>query len=56
MSQPAFNTTPTLSRIVINAEPLTAKAFAPYGILLSPEGRERLPVNTYGDKLDLYRE
>jgi ureidoglycolate lyase len=24
--------------------------------VLSPEARERLPINTYGDKLDLYRE
>jgi ureidoglycolate lyase len=24
--------------------------------VLSPEGRERLPVNTYGDRLNLYRE
>ncbi len=36
--------------------PLTAEAFAPFGVVLSPEGRERLPINTYGDKLNLYRE
>jgi ureidoglycolate lyase len=40
----------------IKVEKLTAEAFAPFGQLLSPEGRERLPINTYGDKLSLYRE
>jgi ureidoglycolate lyase len=45
------------SRVVtLKAEPLTAAAFVPFGTVLRPEGRERLPVNTYGDKLDLYRE
>ena len=44
------------SRITINAEPLTTEGFAPFGIVLSPKGRQRLPVNTYGDKLDIYRE
>jgi len=37
-------------------EPLTTAAWAPFGVVLSPEGRARLPINTYGDKLDLYRE
>jgi ureidoglycolate lyase len=37
-------------------QPLTADAFAPFGVVLSPEGRERLPINTYGDKLNLFRE
>ncbi len=36
--------------------PLTTEAFAPFGTILSPEGRARLPVNTYGDALSLYRE
>jgi ureidoglycolate lyase len=35
---------------------LTAEAFAPFGVVLSPSGRDRLPINTYGDKLNLYRE
>jgi ureidoglycolate lyase len=34
----------------------TPENFAQFGRLLTPEGRKRLPVNTYGDKLDLYRE
>jgi ureidoglycolate lyase len=42
--------------VTIKAQPLTAQAFAPFGVVLSAEGRERLPVNTYGDRLDLYRE
>jgi ureidoglycolate lyase len=37
-------------------ETLTAEAFAPFGVVLSPQGRDRLPINTYGDKLNLYRE
>lgn len=46
----------TQRQIDITIEPLTAEAFAPFGTVLSPEGRARLPVNTYGDALDLYRE
>lgn len=46
----------THRQIDIAVQPLTAEAFAPFGTLLSPEGRSRLPVNTYGDALDLYRE
>lgn len=37
-------------------EPLTPEAFAPFGTVLSPAARERLPINTYGDKLNLYRQ
>jgi ureidoglycolate lyase len=40
----------------VQTQPLTPEAFAPFGVILSPQGRERLPINTYGDKLDLYRE
>jgi ureidoglycolate lyase len=39
----------------IRAQPLSAEAFAPFGVILSPAGRTRLPIETYGDKLDLYR-
>jgi len=46
----------TLRQIDIDVEALTPAAFAPFGTVLSPEGRDRLPVNTYGDALDLYRE
>lgn len=40
----------------LRVEKLTAAAWAPFGVVLSPEGRPRLPINTYGDRLDLYRE
>jgi ureidoglycolate lyase len=47
---------PIKRRLALKIETLTPAAFAPYGVVLSPAGRERLPVNTYGDKLNLYRE
>jgi ureidoglycolate lyase len=48
---------PEIVQIVsVAVEPLTAAAFAPFGVVLTPAGRQRLPINTYGDKLDLYRE
>jgi ureidoglycolate lyase len=40
----------------LKVQPLTKKSFVPFGVILTSEGRERLPINTYGDKLDLYRE
>jgi ureidoglycolate lyase len=40
----------------LKVEVLTEETFAAFGVILTPEGRERLPINTYGDKLDLYRE
>lgn len=40
----------------LKVEVATPETFAPFGRLLTPEARKRLPVNTYGDKLDLYRE
>jgi ureidoglycolate lyase len=40
----------------LKVEVATPENFAQFGRLLTPEGRKRLPVNTYGDKLDLYRE
>jgi ureidoglycolate lyase len=43
-------------RMILDVETLTPEAFAPFGVVLNPAGRERLPVNTYGDKLNLYRE
>lgn len=36
------------------AEPLTPEAFAPYGEVIGPEGRERLPINLYGGTIDAY--
>ncbi len=30
--------------------------FAPFGQVLTETGRRRLPINTYGEQLDLYRE
>jgi len=52
---------PTMSRDihtrhVLRAETVTPEAFAPFGRVLTAEGRRRLPINTYGDRLDLYRE
>lgn len=40
----------------LHIETLTAEAFRPFGQVLSPEGRERLPINTYGDRLNFFRE
>jgi len=34
----------------------TPESFAPFGKVLTESGRTRLPINTYGDKFDLYRE
>ncbi len=41
---------------ILRAEPLTAAAFEPFGVVLSAEDRKRLPINTYGDRLNLYRQ
>jgi ureidoglycolate lyase len=41
---------------VLPVEPVTPEAFAPFGVVLTDEGRERLPIDTYGPALDLYRE
>ncbi|MFN8829362.1 MAG: ureidoglycolate lyase [Labrys sp. (in: a-proteobacteria)] len=49
-------TTETRPVHTLPVEPLTAEAFAPFGVVLSPRGRERLPINTYGDRLNLFRE
>lgn len=37
-------------------ETVTAENFAPFGQVLTDAGRTRLPINTYGSSLDLYRE
>lgn len=47
----ATHTTRTL-----RAAPVTEADFAPFGQVLAPAGRRRLPINTYGDRMDLYRE
>jgi ureidoglycolate lyase len=39
----------------ITAELLTPEAFAPFGILLSPEGREREPIDLYSGTKDVFR-
>jgi ureidoglycolate lyase len=39
----------------IKAEPLTREAFAPFGDVLSMEGLRRLPIELYGDRIDVYR-
>jgi ureidoglycolate lyase len=45
-----------MKQIKIKAKPLTADAFAPFGVILSNENRTRLPINSYGDKANIYRE
>lgn len=40
----------------LSFETVNSANFAPFGVVLSRTGRNRLPINTYGDKLDLYRE
>lgn len=37
-------------------ETVTAENFKPFGRVLTDAGRTRLPINTYGSNLDLYRE
>jgi ureidoglycolate lyase len=49
-------TVATHTALKLKPQLLTAEAFAPFGQVLTEEGRKRLPINTYGDKLDLYRE
>jgi ureidoglycolate lyase len=39
----------------IVAEPLTAEAYAPFGAVLSAEGQERLPIDLYGDRINVFR-
>jgi ureidoglycolate lyase len=39
----------------ITAEPLTPEAFAAFGQVLTTEGQERLPIDTYGGTIDVYR-
>lgn len=39
----------------LKVETVTSEAFQAFGHVLSPDGRTRLPINTYGEKLDLYR-
>jgi len=43
-------------QITLTPEIATPENFAPFGVILMPHGRERLPVNTYGDRLNLFRE
>lgn len=47
---------PIHTSLKLTLEPLTPQAWAPFGVILTPDGRERLPINTYGDKLDLYHD
>ncbi len=39
----------------ITAEPITPEAFAPFGIVLSPDGHERQPIDLYAGTKDVYR-
>jgi ureidoglycolate lyase len=36
------------------AEPLTTEAFVPFGEIIGPDGRERLPINLYDGTIDAY--
>jgi ureidoglycolate lyase len=47
---------PVHTTSMLRAEAVTAAAFAPFGQVLTEAGRRRLPINTYGEQLDLYRE
>src|SRR5919202_1067192 len=38
----------------IKAQQVTPEAFAPFGEVISKEGRERLPINLYGDRANVY--
>lgn len=40
---------------VIRVEQLTPEAFAPYGVVLTAEGQEPLPITMYGDRFRVYR-
>lgn len=39
----------------VTAQPLTVEAFKPFGDVISVEGRERLPIDLYGDAVDVFR-
>ncbi|WP_376098492.1 ureidoglycolate lyase [Roseomonas sp. CCTCC AB2023176] len=49
-------TLPVHTSRALTVQALTPEAFAPFGQVLTAEGRRRLPINTYGDRLDLFRE
>lgn len=50
-------TSPTaIETRTVTAEPISAASFAPFGVVLSPENHERLPINPYGDRVDIFRE
>jgi ureidoglycolate lyase len=47
--------TPSQTRTV-RIELVTPEAFAPYGVVLTPEAHERLPIEVYGNSVDCFRE
>lgn len=49
-------TEPFHTHVSIDVETVSPENFAPFGVVLTEAGRERLPINTYGETLDLYRE
>lgn len=49
-------TRPVHTSRALPVQALTPEAFAPFGQVLTADGRRRLPINTYGDSLDLFRE
>jgi ureidoglycolate lyase len=49
-------TAATHTKRKLRVETVTPENFEPFGRVLTPEGRKRLPINTYGDKMNLFRE
>ena len=52
MATPVDSSVETYTIIV---EPLTPESFAPFGTVLTRRDQERLPINLYGGKVDVYR-
>jgi len=40
----------------VTAEMFTPEAWAPFGTVVAPEGHDRLPIDLYGDAVDVYKE
>lgn len=47
---------PVHTRLKLKVEKLTPENFKPFGIVLTEQNRERLPIETYKDKMDLYND
>lgn len=53
---PPKTSVPTHLSRKLKFETVTPENFAPFGVILTGASRQRLPINTYGGKMDLYRE